>query len=157
MFTNTPFDAIAKSMSAAVPKIDPAAVQQSMKSIQDNLKAWSDLVQAQAQSAQASITQTVESFKNVKEPQAAADVLKSSAESSLALATKNLKDATALSIAQFKAHVDAIERAHPTPEAFAGVVKSLKAASATVEQALDSVLKNGEAAVAAASKSTKAK
>ncbi len=157
MFTNTPFEAIAKSMSASAPQFDQAAVQASMKSVQDNLKAWGDLAQAQAQAAQASLTQTMESFKTVKEPQAAAEVLKASAESSLALATKNLKDATALSVAQFKASVEAIEKAHPAPETFATVAQSLKAASSAVETALDAALKNSASVVASATPAKKGK
>lgn len=157
MSTNNPFESIAKSMSAAMPKLDPATMQESLKAVQDNMKAWSELAQSQAKAAQASIAQTVESFKNVKEPLAAVEVLKSNAEASLALATKNLKEATALSLAQFNASVDAIEKTHPAPEAFASVAKSLKSASATMEQALETALKNGAAAVASATPAKKSK
>ena len=43
MFKNTPFEAIAKTMSEAAPKMNPAAMQEAIKPVQDNLKAWSDL------------------------------------------------------------------------------------------------------------------
>lgn len=50
MFENTPFEAIAKSMTESAPKFDIGAAQEVLRSLQDNLKAWADL--AQSQSAQ---------------------------------------------------------------------------------------------------------
>ena len=67
MFKNTPFEAIAKSMTDAAPKFNPAAVQDAIKPAQDNLKAWADLAQSQAKEAQAVLTETVESMKAIKE------------------------------------------------------------------------------------------
>ena len=113
MFKNTPFEAIAKTMSEAAPKVNPAAVQEALKPVQDNLKAWADLAQAQAKEAQAVITETVESIKGAKDPQAAFEVMKSSAEAGVALFSKNLKAATTLSVGQFHSSVDAIERPIP--------------------------------------------
>ena len=89
----------------------------------------------------------VESFKGIKEPQAVFEVMKASAENSLAIATKNLKDVTALGFAQFHSGVDALEKAHPAPEAFAAVGKGMKTAATKIEQALESTLKSGAAAV----------
>ena len=109
----------------------------------DNLKAWGDLAQKQTQAAQSSIAETVESFKSVKEPQAAFEALKASAENGIAIATKNLKDVTALSVAQFNAGLDAMEKAHPAPEAFAGVAKGMKDAASKIETTLESALNNG--------------
>ncbi|MFZ4626550.1 MAG: HDOD domain-containing protein [Rhodoferax sp.] len=57
--------------------------------------------------------------------------------------------ATALGVAQFQASIDALEKSHPTPGAMANVGKTLKAAAASMETALDTVLKTGAAAVAA--------
>ena len=96
------------------------------KPVMEQLKAWGDLAQKQAQAAQASVAETVETFKSIKEPQAAFEALKVSAEKSLAIATQNLKDVSALGFAQFHSSVDAIEKAHPAPEAFASVGKGLK-------------------------------
>ena len=62
MFKNTPFEAIAKTMSDAAPKMNPAAVQEAIKPVQDNIKAWADLAQVQAKEVQAAITETVESI-----------------------------------------------------------------------------------------------
>ena len=147
MFSNTPFEAAAKTMKENAEKFNPAAAQEAFKPVMDHLKAWGDLAQKQAQAAQASITETVESFKSVKEPQAAFEAMKASAENGIAIATKNLKDVTALGVAQFNSSVDALEKSHPAPEVFANVGKSLKAAASTMETALESAMKNGAAAV----------
>ena len=147
MFTNTPFESVAKSMKESAEKFNAGSAQDAVKPVMDNLKAWGDLAQKQAQAAQAAVTETVETFKSIKEPQAAFEAMKASAESAMAMATKNVKDATALSVAQFNASVDSIEKSHPAPEAFANVGKNLKAAAATVENAVESGLKNGAAAL----------
>ena len=157
MFKNTPFEAIAKTMSEAAPKVNPAAVQEALKPVQDNLKAWADLAQAQAKEAQAVITETVESIKGAKDPQAAFEVMKSSAEAGVALFSKNLKAATTLSVGQFHSSVDAIEKAHPAPEAFASVAKNLKAAASTAESTLESALEKGASAVASVGKAKKSR
>lgn len=150
MFKNTPFESIAKAMTESAGKFNPAAVQDAIKPLQDNLKAWGDLAQSQAQASQAAIAEAVESFKSIKEPQAAFEAMKTSAETSIAIATQNLKDVTALSIAQFSTGIDAVAKASPNPEAFATVSKGLKSAAAAVETALEAALKSGAAAVAAA-------
>lgn len=155
MFKNTPFEAIAKTMADAAPQMNPAAVQEAIKPVQDNLKAWADLAQVQAKEAQAVITETVESIKGAKDPQAAFELMKASAEAGMALFAKNLKAATSLSVGQFHSSVDAMEKAHPAPEAFANVAKNLKAAASTAESTLDTALEKGAAAVASATKSAK--
>lgn len=152
MFTNTSFEAAAKAMKESVEKFNPAAAQEAFKPMMDNLKAWGELAQKQAQVAQAAVAETVESFKSVKEPQAAFEVLKASAEKGVAIATQNLQEVTALGVAQFHASVDALEKAHPAPEAFASVGKSLKSAASNVETVLDTAVKKGAAAVASATK-----
>lgn len=157
MFKNTPFEAIAKTMSEAAPKMNPAAVQEAIKPVQENLKAWADLAQAQAQQAQSVITQAVESIKGAKDPQSAFEVMKASAEAGMALFAKNLKDATSLSVGQFHSGVDAMEKAHPAPESFASVAKNLKAAATTAETTLESAMEKGAAAVASVTASTKTK
>lgn len=157
MFKNTPFEAIAKTMSESAPKFNPTAVQDAIKPMQDNLKAWADLAQSQAKEAQAALTETVESIKGLKDPQAAFELMKASAEAGMAMFAKNLKEATSLSVDQFHTSVDAIEKAHPAPEAFASVGKNLKAAASTAESTLDTMLEKGAAAAASASPATKAK
>jgi hypothetical protein len=152
MFTNTSFESVAKTMKENAEKFNPAAAQEAFKPVLDNLKAWGDLAQKQAQAAQAVVAETVESFKSIKEPQAAFEALKASAEKSVAIATKNLQDVTALGVAQFNSSVDAFEKAHPAPEAFASVGKSLKTAASNVETAVETAVKKGAAAVTAATK-----
>jgi len=157
MFKNTPFEAIAKTMTDAAPNLNPAAMQEALKPVQDNLKAWADLAQSQAKEAQAVLTETVESIKSAKDPQAAFELMKSSAEAGMALFAKNLKAATSLSVGQFNSGVDAIEKAHPAPEAFASVAKNLKAAASNAESTLESAMEKGASAVASVSKSKKSR
>jgi DNA-binding LytR/AlgR family response regulator len=147
MFTNTSFESIAKTMKKNAEKFNPAASQEAFKPVMEQLKAWGDLAQKQAQVAQAAVAETVESFKSVKEPQAAFEAMKASAENGIAMATQNLKDVTALGFAQFHTSVDALQKAHPAPEAFAPVGKGLKDAASKMENALESTMKNGAAAV----------
>ncbi len=157
MFKNTPFEAIAKTMADAAPKFTPAAVQDAIKPAQDNLKAWADLAQSQAREAQAALADTVEAIKGIKDPQAAFEIMKASAEAGAAMFAKNLKDATALSVGQFHSTVDAIEKAHPTPEAFSAVAKNLKAAASTAESTLDSALEKGASMAASVAPAAKPK
>lgn len=157
MFKNTPFESIAKTMSESAPKFNPTAMQDAIKPAQDNLKAWADLAQSQAKEAQAVITETVESIKGIKDPQEAFEIMKASAEAGMALFAKSLKDATSLSVGQFHSTVDAIEKAHPAPEAFAAVAKGLKSAASTAESALDSALEKGASMAASATTAPKAK
>lgn len=147
MFTNTSFESIAKTMKENAEKLNPAASQETFKPVMEQLKAWGDLAQKQAQVAQTAIAETVESFKSVKEPQAAFEAMKASAENGIAMATQNLKDVTALGFAQFHTSVDALQKAHPAPEAFASVGKGLKDVASKMENALESTMKNGAAAV----------
>jgi hypothetical protein len=146
MFKNTPFEAIAKSMAESAPKFNADAMQDAIKPVQDNLKVWADLAQHQAQEAQAAMADTMASIKDIKDPQAAFELMKASAEAGMAMFAKNLKDATALSFGQFHSTVDAIEKAHPAPEAFAAVAKNLKAAATSAETAIDTAMQNGAAA-----------
>lgn len=157
MFKNTPFEAIAKTMTDAAPKFNPASMQDAIKPAQENLKAWADLAQSQAKEAQEAITDTVESIKAVKDPQAAFELMKASAEAGMAMFAKNLKDATSLSFGQFHSTVDAVEKAHPAPEAFASVAKNLKAAATTAENTLESAMEKGAAAVASVAPAAKSK
>jgi hypothetical protein len=147
MFTNTSFESIAKTMKENAEKFNPAASQEAFKPVMEQLKAWGDLAQKQAQVAQAAVAETVESFKNIKEPKAAFEAMKASAENSVAMASQNLKEVTALGFAQFQTSIDALQKAHPAPEAFAGMAKGLKDAATTAENALESAMKNGAAAV----------
>ncbi len=157
MFKNTPFEAIAKTISESAPKFNATAMQDAVKPAQDSLKAWADLAQTQAKEAQAAMTETMASIKEIKDPQAAFEIMKASAEAGMAMFAKNLKEATSLSVGQFHNTVDAVEKAHPAPEAFASVAKNLKAAATTAESTLESVMEKGAAAVASVAPASKAK
>ncbi len=149
MFNNTPFAAAAQTLQDSAQKFNPAATQEVFKPMMGNLQAWGELAQKQAQAAQASIAQTVESFKSVREPQAAFEAMKASAEQSIALATQNLKDVTALSMAQFTTGVDALEKANP---AAASLTKGMKDTAATMETTLETMTKGATAALGKAAK-----
>ena len=157
MFKNTPFEAIAKTMSEAAPKFNAASMQDAIKPAQENLKAWADLAQSQAKEAQAAMTETMESIKGIKDPQAAFEIMKAASEAGMAMFAKNLKEATSLSVGQFNSTVDAVEKAHPAPEAFAAVAKNLKAAATTAESTLESVLEKGAEVAASVAPAAKAK
>ena len=152
MFKNTPFEAAAKAMQDSAGKFNPAAAQEAVKPMMDNLKAWGDLAQSQAKAAQAALTESVDSLKSIKAPQEALESIKTSAETTMAMAAKHLKEATALGVAQFQASIDALEKASPAPEGLANVGKTLKAAAASMETAVDAALKNSAAAVASIKK-----
>ena len=149
MFNNTPFAAAAQTLQDSAQKFNPAATQEVFKPMMGNLQAWGELAQKQAQAAQASIAQTVESFKSVREPQAAFEAMKASAEQSIALATQNLKDVTALSMAQFNTGVDALEKANP---AAASLTKGMKETASTMETTLETMTKGATAALGKAAK-----
>ena len=157
MFKNTPFEAIAKTKSDAAPQFNPAAVQDAIKPAQDNLKAWADLAQKQAAEVQSAINGTVESIKGIKNPEAAFEIMKESAQAGMAMFAKNLKEATSLSFGQFHSTVDAVEKAHPQPEVFAAVAKNLKAAASNAESAIDSAMEKSASMAASVSPAAKAK
>jgi hypothetical protein len=142
MFNNTSFEAITKTLKENAEKFNPAASQEALKPLMANLQAWGELAQKQAQAAQASVTATVESFKTIKEPQAAFEAMKALAEQNMAAAAKNLKEVTDLGMAQFHTSVEAMEKAHPAPEAFAAVSKGMKTAAAQVQTAVETAVKS---------------
>ena len=153
MFKNTPFDSIAKSMSDAMPQFNTDTVHEAVKPAQENLKAWADLAQKQAAEVQSAIGETLASIKSIKDPQAAFEIMKHSAEAGMAMYAKNLKDATSLSFGQFHGSVDALEKAHPAHEGVASVAKSLKAAASTAENAIESAMAKSASMAASVSAS----
>ena len=62
MSKTTPFDSIAKSMKDSADKFNPAAAQEAVQPMMDNLKAWGDLAQKQAQVAQAAVSPHIKCF-----------------------------------------------------------------------------------------------
>jgi hypothetical protein len=157
MFKNTPVESAVKTMMAGSEKFNPAAAQEALKPVMDNLKAWADLAQQQAAAAQAAVAEAMEAAKSIKEPQDAFEAMKASAENAMEMAAKNVKDATALSVAQFNSTVDSLEKNSPAPEAFASVAKGMKDAASSMENAVEMALKKGADAVASASPGAAAK
>ena len=157
MFKNTPFEAIAKSLTESAPKFDLGATQEALRPLQDNLKAWADLAQSQAAEAQAAMMETVEAVKGAKDPQAAFEAFKASSETAMAMFQKNLNDAVSLSVAQFHDTVDAVQKAHPAGEAFAPLAKSMKAAASAAESTLDTAMQKGASMAASVAPTTKTK
>ena len=156
MPANTKIDDIAYTMKENLAKLSPAASQEALAPVMDNLKAWRELIQAQAQTAQAAMAEMVESFKGIKEPQAAFEAMKAAAEQGLALTSQNMKDAMALSFEQFQSGVDTLQKAYPAPEAFAPVAKGLKDAASTMQNVLESAMNKSAETVKTTARKTRA-
>jgi hypothetical protein len=62
MFKNTPFEAIAKSMTESAHTFNANDMQKAVDPIQNNLKAWTDLAMSQAKEANAIFEESVESL-----------------------------------------------------------------------------------------------
>jgi hypothetical protein len=152
MASKTAFDTITKTMEESLAKLSSGASQETLAPVMDNLKAWGELIQTQAQKAQAAMAETAESFKDIKEPTAAMEGVKAVAERNMQLALENLRDVSALGFAQFQANVDALQKVHPAPEAFAPVAKGLKDAASKMESALESTLNKAPATVKTAAR-----
>lgn len=155
MFKNTPFEAFAKAMSDGAPKFDPTAVQASVTAMQDNLMAWGNLAQSQAQAVQDSVSKTMAALQGVTDPQSALETMKSSAADGVTLATQNLQAVTALAMAQFLASVDAVEKTHPMPESFAAVSQALRTAASNFETAVNAAFDQASATVVQAKPAAK--
>jgi len=69
---------------------------------------------------------------------------------------QNLKDISALGFAQFHANIDALQKAHPAPEAFAPVAKVLKDAASQMENALESTMNKSADTVKTATRKARA-
>ena len=156
MPAKTQIDDIAYTMKENLAKLSPAASQEALAPMMDNLKAWGELIQAQVQTAQAAMAETVESFKSIKEPTAAFEAMKALAERNMAMAAQNLRDASALGFAQFHANIEALQKVHPAPEAFAPVAKGLHDAASQMEKALESTMDKGAVAVKTTAKKARA-
>ena len=136
MLTNNPFEAVAKAMTETLSLFQPDVAPDVAQPVRDYVQAWVDLAQRQAAEAQAMLSETLVSMHSVKDPQSALEACRASAEAGFALFAKYLKDATALSTDQLYSAVDAIEKNHPAPEAFAAFATQLKSATSSAERAL---------------------
>lgn len=150
MFTNNPFEAIAKSMMNAPAKMSADQVQGITQQMMDSLRAWGDLVRSQAQAVQAASMETAEDFKGVRDPMAAVGALKDSVQRGLALSSKHLQETTALSVEQFNAGVDLLQEHHPAPDAFSPIAHGMKLAASAVESGVLAALNSGAEVTGAA-------
>ena len=108
MNMNQTFESAQKSIQSSAEKFTPEAMQEAFQPMMNNMKAWGELVQQQAQASQAVVTETFEAFKNVKEPQAALEIMGTFAQNMMEITSKNLKETVALSVSQFKGNVDSM-------------------------------------------------
>ena len=113
MNMNQTFESAQKSIQSSTEKFTPEAMQEAFQPIMNNMKAWGELVQQQAQASQTVVTETFEAFKNVKEPQAALEVMGTFAQNLVEMTSKNLKETVALSVSQFKGNVDWLQKQKP--------------------------------------------
>ena len=147
MPTNKSFESGEKSIMSSIEKFTPAAAQEAFQPMMDNLKAWGDLVQEQAQASQAAVAEIFEAFKGIKEPQAGFEVMKASSENAMAMITKNFKDVIALSVAQFKGNVASLEKNLPASEAVTRIANGMKDAASKMEDSVESAVNDGAAAI----------
>jgi hypothetical protein len=147
MSNDKSFESAARTMKSNAEKFIPAGNQDAFQPMMDNLKAWGDLAQEQAQASQAALTETFEALRGIKEPQAAFNAITAFAQNAMAMATQNFKDAVALSMAQFKGNVASLEKNLPASEAVTGIVNSMKDAASSMENSLNSAVNDGASAV----------
>ena len=147
MSINKSFKSAEKTMKSSAEKFTPAAAQEAFQPMMENMKAWGDLVQEQAQASQAAVAETFEAFKDIKEPQAAFDAMSAFAENLTAMFAKNIKDAIALSVAQFKGNVGTLENNLPASESVTQIANGLKDAASKMEYSVGSAVNEGTAAV----------
>ena len=147
MLTNKSFESAQKTIKSSAEKFTPAAAQEAFQPMADNLKAWGDLVQEQAQASQAAVTETFEAFKSIKEPKAAFDIMSAFSEKLMAMTAQNFQDAIALSVAQFNGNVESLVKNLPASDAVTSIANGMKDAASKMESSVGSAVNDGAAAV----------
>ena len=146
MNMNQTFESAQKSIQSSAEKFTPEAMQEAFQPIMNNMKAWGELVQQQAQASQTVVTETFEAFKNVKEPQAALEVMGTFAQNLVEMTSKNLKETVALSVSQFKGNVDSMQKNLPASDAVSSIANSMKDSATQLESSVESSVNEGAAA-----------
>ena len=146
MNMNQTFESAQKSIQSSTEKFTPEAMQEAFQPIMNNMKAWGELVQQQAQASQTVVTETFEAFKNVKEPQAALEVMGTFAQNLVEMTSKNLKETVALSVSQFKGNVDSMQKNLPASDAVTSIANSMKDSATQLESSVESSVNEGAAA-----------
>ena len=144
---NQNFESAQKSIQSSAEKFTPEAMQEAFQPIMNNMKAWGELVQQQAQASQTVVTETFEAFKNVKEPQAALEIMGTFAQNLVEMTSKNLKETVALSVSQFKGNVDSMQKNLPASDAVSSISNSMKDAASKMESNVETSVNEGAAAV----------
>ena len=144
---NQTFESAQKSIQSSAEKFTPEAMQEAFQPIMNNMKAWGELVQQQAQASQTVVTETFEAFKNVKEPQAALEVMGTFAQNLVEMTSKNLKETVALSVSQFKGNVDSMQKNLPASDAVSSIANSMKDSATQMETSVESSVNEGAAAI----------
>lgn len=157
MFSNTPFEAIAKSFTANVPHFELGSALEVFKPLQDNLLAWTDLAQSQVAGIQAVVVEYFGVINGARDPQTAFEIYTAASEAALTLFQKNLKDTVALSVSQFHDMVDAVQKSHPSGELFAPFALCLKAAATSAETVVSASIEKGTSVAASVTPVSKTK
>ena len=144
---NQSLASVQKTFESNAAKFAPATMQEAFQPMMDNAKAWGDLLQQQAQASQSAVAETFEAFKNVKEPQAAMEIMGTFAQTLLQLTSKNMKDTVALSVSQFKGNVSSLEKTLPASEAVTSIANSMKDSATQMETSVESSVNEGAAAI----------
>ena len=147
MNMNQTFESAQKSIQSSAEKFTPEAMQEAFQPIMNNMKAWGELVQQQAQASQTVVTETFEAFKNVKEPQAALEIMGTFAQNLVEMTSKNLKETVALSVSQFKGNVDSMQKNLPASDAVTSIANSMKDSATQMETSVESSVNEGAAAI----------
>ena len=144
---NQTFESAQKSIQSSAEKFTPEAMQEAFQPLMNNMKAWGELVQQQAQASQTVVTETFEAFKNVKEPQAALEIMGTFAQNMVEMTSKNLKETVALSVSQFKGNVDSMQKNLPASDAVTNMANSMKDSATQMESSVESSVNEGAAAI----------
>ena len=147
MNMNQTFESAQKSLQSSAEKFTPEAMQEAFQPFMNTMKAWGELAQQQAQASQKALTETVEAFKNVKEPQAAMEIMGTFAQTLMEMTSKNMKDTVALSVSQFKGNVTSMEKTMPASEAMTSIANNMKDAASKMESSVETSVNEGAAAV----------
>lgn len=147
MNMNQNFESAQKSLQSSAEKFTPEAMQEAFQPIMNNMKAWGELVQQQAQASQSAFTETFEAIKNVKQPQAAMEIMGTFAQSLMEMTSKNMKDTVALSVSQFKGNVTSLEKNLPASQAVTSIANNMKEAASKMESSVETSVNEGAAAV----------
>ena len=133
-------------------KFTPEAMQASLRPVMDQMQAWADLGKKHFEESRLATEAALKSFTGIKDPQAAVELIKTNARTSLTLAGDQLRASADLGVSQFHAALDATASKLPQPEAFAPLTKGLKSGVDSAYTALSTVIDQVAPAVKKASR-----